>query len=499
MTLANLIDLEAQLARDRDADPDALAERDRALLPGAGRDLSRRGALLAAWLDALRAREARTLFPGAAVARALAAIRAVLALLGLLLGWGAATAVLTGGGRHPVNVWDFLLAFVGVQLALLALLAASFLLPLAAMGRPVLGLFRGALAAIYPRVAARVLDAGGERISEWSALWHRARSRRSLYHAVEPWLLLAATQVFAVAFNVGALAAILRLVVFTDVAFGWSTTLAGLDAPHFHSIAAALAAPWRALWPAAVPDPGLVAATRYSHLEAAYLLAGAGRSARPEVVGGWWPFLVASLLAYGLLPRVVLLAAARLRAARILARLPLDDAEVARLLARLTTPHLETRATSPEATPGVPAQPPAGGGTPARGQGPASVVLWRDVPGGPALESALARGLGAPLARTRATGGKDHDEPGIDWTRFAGAGEQVVLVAEAFEPPDRSVRRLLADLRRALGPRRLVLVVLVGEGDGPGPPRDADVRIWRDALATLADPFLSVEPLREVP
>lgn len=498
MTLANLIDLEAQLARDRDEDPDALAARDRALLPGGAPDRGSRGALIATWLDALRAREARALFPGAAVAGALATIRAMLALLGVLLGWGAATAVLTGGGRHPVNVWDFLLAFVGVQLALLALLVASFLLPLAAMGRPVLGVFRGVLAGVYPRVAARALDAGGERIREWSALWHRARSRRSLYHAVEPWLLLAATQAFAVAFNVGALAAILRLVVFTDVAFGWSTTLAGLDAQRFHSIVAALAAPWRALWPAAVPDPGLVAATRYSHLEAAYLLAGAGRSARPEIVGGWWPFLVAALLAYGLLPRLVLLAAAQLRTSRILARLPLDDAEVARLLARLTTPHLETRATSPEATPGAPGLPPARGGAPANGRGPASIVLWRDVPGGPALESALARCLGAPLARTRAAGGRDHDGP-EDWARFAGAGEQVVVVAEAFEPPDGGVRRLLSDLRRALGPRRLLLVVLVGESDGPGPPRDADVRIWRDALATLADPFLSVEPLREVP
>jgi hypothetical protein len=126
-------------------------------------------------------------------------------------------------------------------------------------------------------------------------------------------------------------------------------------------------------------------------------------------------------------------------------------------------------------------------------------VLWRDVPGGPALESALARGLGAPVARTCAAGGKDQDEPGDDWARLAGAGERWVVVAEAFEPPDRGVRRLISDLRRAVGPRRLLLVLLVGEGEPPGPPRDADVRIWRDALATLADPFLSVEPLREVP
>jgi Protein of unknown function (DUF2868) len=499
MTLANLVDLEAQLARDRDGDPAALAARDRALLSGVAVDPRRRGELLAAWLEALRAREPNALFPGALVSGALSGLRAVLVLGGVLLGWGAATAVLTGGGAHPVNVWDFLLAFVFVQLALLALLAASFLLPLAAMGAPVLGLFRGAVGAIYPRVAARGLAAGGERAHEWRALWHRARTRRSLYHAVEPWLLLAVTQAFAVAFNAGALAAILRLVVFSDVSFGWSTTLTGLDARRFHALVEALAAPWRALWPAAVPAQWLVEATRYSHLEGAYLLSGAGRSAQPDVVGGWWPFLVAALVAYGLLPRAVLLAAARVKVARLLSRLPHDDAEVSRVVERLCAPHLETRAAVPEGPAGEPPRALAGAAGAARGSS-AAVVLWRDVPGGPALESALARGLGLAVARTRAAGGKDAGEGSDGWAEVSGGGEQVVVVAEAFEPPDRGVRRLLSELRRALGPRRLLLVVLVGAaGERPGPPRDVDVRIWRDALAALADPFLSVEPLREAP
>jgi hypothetical protein len=76
--------------------------------------------------------------------------------------------------------------------------------------------------------------------------------------------------------------------------------------------------------------------------------------------------------------------------------------------------------------------------------------------------------------------------------------DPVVVVAEAFEPPDRAARRFLAALRHALGPRRLVLVLLVGAAvEGPRPPRDADVRVWRDGLASLEDPFLAVEPLGE--
>jgi uncharacterized protein DUF2868 len=499
MTLANLIDLEAQLSRDRDADPAALAARDRALLAGfpAGAP-GPRGALLARWLDALRAREPAALHPGRAVTGALATVRAALALGGLLLGWGAGTALTHYAGGHPVNVWDLVLAFVGVQVVLLVLLLASFVLPLAAFGAPVTGLVRGAVGALYPRVAARLAPGGASRAEEWRALWHRVRSRRSLYHAVEPWLLLSLTQAFGVAFNLGVLAAVLRLVVFTDVAFGWSTTLVELDAPRFHALSRAIAWPWRALWPEAVPSEALVEATRYSRLEAAYAAAGAGRSAHPELVGGWWRFLVAALLAYGLLPRALLLAVSRLRAARLLATLPHDDAEVTRLVGRLSGPHVDMRAPVAEA----PGAAPGGGlaAAPAAAPGaPCALVLWRDVPGGAPLEAAVSRALERPVLRARSAGGRDHEEPDPAALAALGAGvDPVVVVAEAFEPPDRAARRFLAALRAALGPRRLVLVLLVGAAaDGPRPPRDADVRVWRDGLSPLEDPFLAVEPLGE--
>jgi hypothetical protein len=496
MTLANLIDLEAQLARDRDADPAALAARDRAALPDAGADRAGRGALLARWLEALRAGDRAALHPGDAVAGALRALRAGLALAGLVLGWSAGTALTTYGGGHPVNVWNLLLAFVGVQLLLLALLGASFFLPLAAVGAPALGLVRSAVAALYPRLAARALRGGAPRAEEWRTLWHRVRTRRSLYHAVEPWLLLSVTQAFGVAFNLGVLAAVLRLVVFTDVAFGWSTTLVELDASRFHALAGALAWPWRALWPEAVPSEALVEATRYSHLAGGYAIAG--RSAHPEVVGGWWRFLVAALLVYGLLPRVLLLVLAHARAARILARLPHDDAEVARVVARLAAPHVDARAPRAADGPDLPARR-AEAVRAAAGAGPCAVVLWRDVPGGAPLEAAVARALGRPVARTHRAGGRDHEEAGADWAALAD-GADVVVVAEGFEPPDRAARRLLAALRGAVGTGRPLTVLLVSAAEaGPAPPRAEDVRTWRDGLAPLEDPWLAVEPLGEAP
>ena len=114
---------------------------------------------------------------------------------------------------------------------------------------------------------------------------------------------------------------LLRLVVFSDVAFAWSTTLVDLDAARFHALVTALARPWAWLWRDAVPSLALVEATR-SRLEGAYVQhAGGGRAVDPALVGGWWRYLLAAI-AYGLLPRALALAVARLRAARLLARLP---------------------------------------------------------------------------------------------------------------------------------------------------------------------------------
>lgn len=497
MTLADLVDLEAQLGRDRDADPEALEARDRAL-PGAAdrpalRTAADRHRVLAGWLGGLRAAEPEALRAGAAVARALSSTRTVLCALGFLLGWGAAAAVLRFEGPHPVNVWDYLLAFVGVQLLLLAALLVAVAAPAGTLGLPFVGAFRSALGTVLPRAAARVLPP--EREAEWRALAHRLRSRRSLYRAVEPWLLLGLTQAFGVAFNLGVLLATLRFVVFSDVAFAWATTLLELDPGRFHAIVHALATPWGWLWPDAVPSAALVAATRYSRLEGAYFLAGGGRAADPALVGAWWPFLVAAVTCYGLVPRAAALGLAAARTRALLSRLPLDDVEVGRVLDRLGAPRVTTRSPRAEAPGPAPGSAPLPVAASAPG-GRCALVLWRDVPLAPGLRELVARKAGCEVAAVRAAGGRDHEEGAAAWSELAGGAGPVVVLAEAWEAPDKGALRLLRALRGAVGPGRRLLVLLAEtDGGAPRAPEAGEVRLWREGLARLEDPWLAVEPV----
>ncbi len=107
------------------------------------------------------------------------------------------------------------------------------------------------------------------------------------------WLLQALWCVLAL----GMLCGYWTLLLFSDLAFGWSSTLVQ-DPALIAAVAEALALPWQAIWPAAVPAPDMVAATQFQRIAPA--------AAEPFLATQWWQFLMASLIFYNLLPRAVL-------------------------------------------------------------------------------------------------------------------------------------------------------------------------------------------------
>jgi hypothetical protein len=113
--------------------------------------------------------------------------------------------------------------------------------------------------------------------------------------------MLATLQQLWLVLGGGILLGYLSLLLFTDLAFGWSSTLVD-DAQQIAGLSRMLATPWAWCWPTAVPNIELVEATRYTRINP--------QMAQVHWAGRWWQFLLASLLVYNLLPRLLLSALA---------------------------------------------------------------------------------------------------------------------------------------------------------------------------------------------
>ena len=476
-----LVDVAVQLHRDEAMGVEALAERDRAVGLELGLDVggppdakigdepAARARGLVRWLDALP--EASRSGGAALTTVGLGAV-----LVGLLLGYGAARAVLYYDGSHPVNVVHVLVVFVLLQALTLVLFAVA-----AWPGR--VGGAGGGLPEALRRLGPGRWVAGLTRLlptetrGALERMTGRGNAHGALYGRVQKWQLLTWSQAFALAFNVGAIAGTVQLIVGSDLAFGWSTTL-NVDEQDMVGLTDTLSLPWAWAWDAAAPGQDTIKATRTFRAE------GFGDEAAkvgPEVFSLWWPFVLMCMVTYGLLPRVVTWAVARTRlraaAGRALGLLPGGDA----VLRRMTRPRVATQAATHES--GADDAGAAGGAAAEVHDAPptdrvACVVRWATAPLPEGVEGVvvLDAGGGATLAEDRAT-----LEQAQARSQAAGPGAAVVVRVKAWEPPLGELMDFLRELRGGVAEGAAIEVSPAGDGDRG---------VWRDRLARVGDPWL---------
>jgi hypothetical protein len=464
--------VEALIALDANSDLATLHLRDRAIGRQLGGTTTGPGARILGWA---RLREACVSDTTADAGRAEHAAMATIVVLGLVLGSAAATGVL----------W-----YDGSLQALAVALSLVLMLPPTLRGAvPGLGAVQRLLEAFSPgrlqRLAARwappAIRSSAERVLA------RTSAGERVYGRFRRWLTLLAGQVFGVAFNVGLVASYLAAVVFTDLAFGWSTTL-DLDAGSVHALLAGLARPWAHWLPGAVPTVELVEASRH------FRAAGAS-VADPALLGRWWTFVLLCLITYCALPRAVLLVVAVVRARSALAWTLTHLPGASELLYRLDHDAVETRAETPERArsfvAGSASAPAAG-----RAEGPASVVVWGDFDLDRAeLDALVERATGLVSARVLGAGGATLEADAQAIRASAEFGQPVVLMVKSWEPLLGDLADFVADLRAALGEARPIHVVPLAARLA-SVPAAADVEAWRTQISRLGDPWLV---LRQVP
>jgi hypothetical protein len=362
--IPDLIDLEYYLDRDEQelrehpSIRNTFAERDREIylqrpapaVAGAEPHTPRhRRASLRSWLEARREAElpeVRAVLPGTAFARAQRLGIVALAVIGFLIGVGAASALLSYEGQRPVNVSWYILVLVGGQfIVIIGSLIAWAVRRSRAFGaaiqditllgrfiRPMLTrlgrwLQRQRLAHVSQEVREQVVAGKG-----------MVKAHYALYGPVSYLAVLVPAQVFGVAFNVGVILATLSLEWFTDLAFGWGSTL-NVDPHVIYHLAQGIATPWRWLFGEGVGYPSLdhVAGSRIVLKDPLSLL-------HAENLRSWRWFLVLSVFTYGMLPRLALLGASIYAQRHLFRRLSFTHGRTQALYARLITPRLETGA-----------------------------------------------------------------------------------------------------------------------------------------------------------
>jgi hypothetical protein len=273
LTSHDLVRLAGQIERDRELGWQQLHRRDAEI----GERCRRGNAVtrLQCWLDSVsfpdEASERRPLLGEVAIGLLLSGIF-------LVAGFLTMAGFLFAHGQGMVNLLWFFALFVLFQL-LMCLLSGATLVSVLLGNRP-------ASLSLNP---ARLLS--GRALPDW-------RRWREFQDVVQLGFLRYG-QGMGVGFISGALLAFVLVPLVNDFSFFWGSTFNLTDAA-MQRFAEIVSAPWDDWLPVATVDAQVITDSRY------HPSAGRPDPSQVESMHSWWPFLCAAMIAYALLPRLLL-------------------------------------------------------------------------------------------------------------------------------------------------------------------------------------------------
>lgn len=505
--LRDVIAFEVASMGDRDRPWSELEARDRRI----GEEIGREGLrsfsnqrLLREWLRRVRPKRREEPSEEDIVEGGLSLASKVVFLLGLVVGAGLARELLRYEGTEPVNVSAFFGLLVLLQgcLAVATVLAVSLPLPAGcrlqlSLGYQLLAPLARALARGVTSFAARRV--GGERRQAVASLAGGLGGGGVVYGSVIKWYLFRVAQGFGVAFNLGALTVATLAIAFSDIAFGWQSSLP-LDAGSLGVWAERIAAPWSWLWGEGVGYPTL------SAIEGSRIVLKDGiRSLQSEHLAAWWPFLLLGVVCYGLLPRLLLWGWAAWALRRCLDKLDFRQHAAQSIMDRMRqgVAGFERRDGDVVEGPGVSerlALADAGGTTAVQGGVELALVsesIWEKT-GKDEMRQALGPFLPPEEseAAVQVLPSAWLGEPG-EAAKALRERDGVGFVFESWMPPLEEIKSILREARGALAKRATIRVWLAGrprEG-GLREPKGEEIEIWRRVVRQLGDPYCVVTAL----
>lgn len=475
-----LIDYEAQIARDELDSGEHLKARDRKL----GRRLKLKGETdkrqaLRVWLRELKLGEGP--WPGEALVRAYDAGVALVFLLGLLSGFGMIRSLLRYDGSEPVNVIPFLAIYGILQILLLIWYLGKALLARYAHRLP-----GGALLALLRDFANRYLQKrpqlfarAGMSEKALEAFRRRMKDLHGKLLMQHAWKVF---QVFGLSFHLASLLGFLTLISFNDYTFAWRTTL-NLDAKYFYDFTTLLSSPFSWAHESLRPGFALIEASQFNRYQKDFL--GAPGQGLGSV--GWWPFLASVIAFYGVLPRFLIWLQLKLSIRTYVKAWAFEDQKSEALWARLRSEEAVWESAGLEALREVPDQTliDTKSAIPRR----ALLVLWRDVSLALApLEIFLRERYALEIVGRLEAKGLAQESSEI--VRALDKDQALVIGSDPFELPGEAIEKIRVAVREKY-PKLPILFAPLKEKDG-SIALQGDPKAWRHALQMYRDPYLGL-------
>ncbi len=350
--------------------------------------------------------------------------------------------------RGGINVTVFFAVVLGVQFVIL-------------VGAWLAWLFRRRAGEAYSvvqsiiGVLARRLT--GDRESIW---WHSLITQGGAGRRALLWRLARVVQTAGIAFNLGAIAALVGLVLFRNVGFFWETTTESAMRGWLEQAVNIISVPWSWIDSSSVPDARLIDATRWWPEKSASLSPGPA---------AWWRFLLWSLVVWGLLPRLILRLLCQWNEGRSLAALDFQSRPHRALWRELIGSEVREEIA----------------------KRPTDGALVIDVGGAgfsrEALRPFLLQKLRVNPTAWETTGVLDPDREAAARNALTEAPAAIVLLVEGWALSPRQVESLLAKVSGLKDDRRVILLIGNAEPSGAMRPAEDDERAnWKRFVDGLA-------------
>ena len=521
--LADIIDLHFFLHSDeefgRANGEQALAKRDRVMFLakiqphfGASEKIPPR-MLIRKWLSVRRLQfqqekgHRNQPLPGTIWQEVLTVCRWFFFLAGAASGAGLAGSLLLYTGDNPVNVAVFFGVFVLPQILLVMLQGILLLARFVRHEPPSFSGLTALAGRLLMRTFERVRQQARRRLTGEArleaAVLMATIEQRAEFAPVFFWPVFLLLQLGGLGFNCGVLGATLARVAFADIAFAWQSSLQ-VSAANVARLVEWVAFPWS--WvPGGYPSLEQVQGSQM------VLKEGVAGLATSDLVS-WWPFLCLAVAYYGLVPRLLLMAAGLRFQYRALDGLHFANLGFWSLLQRLTAPSLEVNGQADPRRDWPDSQ--QGGGVPVIQTTPSAsminlaqadsgqrVLLMPDELFDDCSQEQLARHLdhggAAEPAEAIRFGAPDDDGKWLGQLRQASQNRalaSVLVLQEAWQPPLKETEQLLRRIRHAVGTTIPLIILLVGK-----PTRDTictpvaaeQLEVWQKRMQAIGDPLLA--------